>query len=217
MAPKAGLANPKNPTWPGWAMQKICLKLLRGFMPAQHISGWCLSKNGNELRYPVQATMASQLGNSEPSLKTTLSSNSSKLSLCSSAPRSTMAVTKPSFLQPNLEKADVFWLIFSSAIFRNTLPWSEAGPREDSTILAIWFTYPIQSPNTYGLEYLRRLVFKSVTRPLACIRGIRCPCLPRMAMAHLLACLEISFVMSEPDSPEPTISTRLSLKRSGVR
>ena len=40
--------------------------------------------------------------------------------LWSSAPLRTMAVTNPSFLQPNFEKADVFWDIFSSAILRRT-------------------------------------------------------------------------------------------------
>ena len=67
--------------------------------------------------------------------------------------------------------------------------------------MANWLTKPIQSPKTYGLEYLHRFVFRSVTLPWAWMRGIRCPCLPRMAIAHLLAYFEISFVMSEPDSP----------------
>ena len=180
------------------------------------MSGWNSSKNGNALRYPVHATIASHW-NSLPSANTTLSSKISKLSRCNSASRRTMAVTKPSFLHPNLENADVFCFMFNSPIFCNTRLRSDGGLKRATKRLAIWFTYPIVSPSTYGLEYRARFVFKSVTRPFPWIRGIKWPCNPRMAMAVLAATLLISLVMSDPDSPAPMTRTRFPTNRSGLR
>ena len=119
--PKAGRANPKKATWPsGKTGTKICLYSRRGFWPKAFRSfvrqpqagqmttsrtSSC-SNMGNEFRYPVHATTLSH-ANSDPSLNTAFPFANLNASRCNSAPLHTMAVTKPSFLQPNLEKADV--------------------------------------------------------------------------------------------------------------
>mmetsp|Transcript_35379 Transcript_35379/g.77885 ORF Transcript_35379/g.77885 Transcript_35379/m.77885 type:complete len:227 (+) Transcript_35379:632-1312(+) len=199
MEPNAGRAKPKNPISVGKSTEITCLKFRRGFMPAWFSSGWCLSRKGKVLRNPVQATIASQ-GNCRPSSNTALSAVSVKEEpLNSCASRRTIAATNPSFLQPNLEKADVPCSRFSSLIFASTRPSSLLGCSRLKALLVSWLVYPIRSPRMYGLEYRQRLVFKSVTRPSLWMRGIMCPCLPRMAMPHVAATLDISLQMSDPD------------------
>lgn len=59
-----------------------------------------------------------------------LTSASSKPPRCNEVPRSTIASTKPAFLQPNLLKAEVLCLRLSSAIFFSTRASSSAGPMD---------------------------------------------------------------------------------------